>query len=117
MWSSLRKIRLTLRLKLMSKKNALACCLQNQDFRIQANASKEILKLARSTEEIEGGFRFSFDASSNSLRLLCELIDAERQCCPFLIFTLEVPAHQNAFVLRIAGPSGTVEFIRSHFLT
>jgi hypothetical protein len=101
----------------MSKKNALACCLQNQDFRIQANASKEILKLARSTEEIEGGFRFSFDASSNSLRLLCELIDAERQCCPFLIFTLEVPAHQNAFVLRIAGPSGTVEFIRSHFLT
>jgi hypothetical protein len=117
MWSSLRKIRLTLRLKLMSKKNALACCLQNQDFRIQANASKEILKLARSTEEIEGGFRFSFDASSNSLRLLCELIDAERQCCPFLIFTLEVPAHQNAFVLRIAGPSGTVEFIRSHFIT
>jgi hypothetical protein len=117
MWSSLQKDTPDIKAETMSKKNALACCLQNQDFRIQANASKEILKLARSTEEIDGGFRFSFDASSNSLRLLCELIDAERQCCPFLIFTLEVPAHQNAFVLRIAGPSGTVEFIRSHFLT
>jgi hypothetical protein len=97
----------------MTTKNALACYLQNQDFWAQANASREILKLARSTEEIEGGFRFSFNASSNSLKLLCELIDAERQCCPFLIFTLEVPAQQNSFVLRIAGPAGTVEFIRS----
>jgi len=97
----------------MSTKNALACCLQSQDFRAQANASREILKLARSTKEIDAGFRFSFDASSNNLKLLFELIDAERQCCPFLIFTLEVPAQQNSFVFRIIGPSGSVEFIRS----
>ena len=32
---------------------------------------------------------------------MVELIDAERQCCPFLTFVLQVPAHKNALILEI----------------
>ena len=40
----------------------------------------------------------------SGLYQLAELIDAERQCCPFLTFVLRVPAHKNALILEINGP-------------
>jgi hypothetical protein len=39
------------------------------------------------------------------MRQLAELIDAERECCPFLTFVLQVPAHKNALVMAITPQS------------
>jgi hypothetical protein len=47
---------------------------------------------------------------------LAELIDAERQCCPFLTFVLQVPAHKNALVLEIKRPEGAKRLIRAELL-
>jgi hypothetical protein len=41
------------------------------------------------------------EASSERLHQLAELIDAERQCCPFLRFVLQVPDNKNALILEI----------------
>ena len=47
---------------------------------------------------------------------LAVLIDAERQCCPFLTFVLQVPARKNALVLEIKGPEGAKRLIRAELL-
>ena len=52
----------------------------------------------------------------NNRAQLAVLIDAERQCCPFLTFVLQVPAHKNALVLEIKGPEGAKRLIRAELL-
>ena len=53
---------------------------------------------------------------SEGLHQLTELIDAERQCCPFLTFVLQVPAHKNALILEIKRPEGAKRLIRAELL-
>ncbi len=52
----------------------------------------------------------------DEFRGLCARIDAERQCCPFLTFVLQVPAHENALILEIKGPEGAKRLIRAPLL-
>ena len=62
--------------------------------------------------------RFHFEASSERLHQLAEFIDAERQCCPFLTFVLQVPAHknENVLTLEIKGSKGAKRLIRAELL-
>ena len=78
--------------------------------------SRRILRSAQARDELHGGYAFQFEASSERLHQLAELIDAERQCCPFLTFVLQVPAHKNALILEIKGPEGTKRLIRAELL-
>jgi hypothetical protein len=79
-------------------------------------ASGKVLRSAQARDELSDGFAFKFEASSDRLQQLAELIDAERQCCPFLTFVLQVPAHKNALVLEIKGPEGAKGLIRAELL-
>jgi hypothetical protein len=56
---------------------------------------------AQARDELRGGYAFQFEAFSERLHQLAELVDAERQYCPFLTFVLQAPAHKNALVLQI----------------
>ena len=61
------------------------------------------------------GMEFARECSER-LHQLTELIDAERQCCPFLTLVLQVPAHKNALILEIKGPEGAKRLIRAELL-
>jgi hypothetical protein len=92
------------------------CRLGGAEFRDRVTASRKVLRSAQARDELCGGYAFQFEASSERLHQLAELIDAERQCCPFLAFVLQVPAHKNALILEIKGPEGTKRLIRSELL-
>ena len=93
-----------------------SCRLVGAEFRDRVTASGKVLRSAQARDELSGGFAFKFEASSDRLHQLAELIDAERQCCPFLTFVLQVPAHKNALVLEIKGPEGAKALIRAELL-
>ena len=77
------------------------CRLAGAEFRDRVTASRKVLRSAQAHNELCSGYTFQFEASSERLHQLAELIDAERQCCPFLRFVLQVPAHKNALILEI----------------
>jgi hypothetical protein len=92
------------------------CRLAGADFRDRVTESRRVLRSAQVREELRDGYAFQFETSSNRLHQLVERIDAERQCCPFLTFVLQVPADNNAFVLEIKGPEGAKRLIRAELL-
>ncbi len=75
-------------------------------------ASRRVLHSAQARDELSGGYALQFDDSSERLHQLAELIGAERQCCSFLTFVLQVPAHKNALILEIKEPEGAKRLIR-----
>ena len=93
------------------------CRLAGAEFRDRVTASRKVLRSTQSRNELRGGYLFEFEASSERLHQLAELIDAERQCCPFLTFTLAVPAQGRPFRLEITGPDGAKGFIRTELLS
>ncbi len=66
-----------------------------------------------SVDEIAGGYSYSFSASR--FRELADMIDLERQCCPFLKFKLAVAAGNEPLKLEVTGPAGTKEFLAQTF--
>jgi hypothetical protein len=64
---------------------------------------------AQSREETPTGMRVRLPA--DSLSAICEVVDAERQCCRFLRFDITVEADGGPIWLEVAGPPGTREFL------
>jgi len=76
------------------------------DFRA---AQREARELTDATGE---GYAFRFTLSGAQLAALAELIELERQCCPFLHFRLTVEPAGGPVWLTLTGPAGTREFLR-----
>jgi hypothetical protein len=70
---------------------------------------------ALACEATEGGYRLTFGASSDILRAITDVIDAERQCCRWLSFALTVPASGGPVTLMLTGPPGAREFLDALF--
>jgi hypothetical protein len=67
------------------------------------------------SEELDNGTRFRFLLGDSTLTDLAEIITLERDCCPFLSFSLAVNAGGNTVSLEMTGPGETKEIIRSLF--
>jgi hypothetical protein len=61
------------------------------------------------------GYRLTFDASSETLRQVAAVIDAERQCCRWLRFELDVQPDEGPIVLTLRGPEGATAFLTALF--
>jgi hypothetical protein len=59
------------------------------------------------------GYRLTFAASSETLNAIVRVIDAERQCCRWLHFTLEIPPSGDPFVLTLSAPPEGREFLEA----
>jgi hypothetical protein len=66
-------------------------------------------------KELADGFAYSFSAEGNRFKELADMIDLERQCCPFLQFCVTVAAGNGPLTLEITGPEGTKDFLLSTF--
>ena len=58
---------------------------------------------------LPGGLAYSFGVAR--LTEVARFIDNERRCCPFLDFTLRLPAGATLVSLEITGPPGTRTFL------
>jgi hypothetical protein len=67
--------------------------------------------LSHNTLKIDGGYRLEFTPGGETLSLIAQMIDAERQCCRFLRFDLTVEPDCGLISLQLTGPSGTQEFL------
>ena len=64
-------------------------------------------------EELQDGYAFHIPGDGERIRQLAELIVAERECCPFLVFEVSALPNLGPVTVRVSGPAGTKEFLSS----
>ena len=67
-------------------------------------------------EELQEGYAFRLGGDGKLIGLLAELLVAERECCPFLTFEVVALPNKGPVIVRVTGPAGTKDFVRSVFM-
>jgi hypothetical protein len=65
--------------------------------------------------ETEDGYSYRFPSDGDWITDLAKLVTLERQCCPFLQFTINVEPGNGPVWLEMKGSKGTKEFLASLF--
>ena len=98
----------------MPDDNAVACCLSDAELRQrEATLLAQFKSALTASEEVPDGYAFRTPGENRWLALVADLIIAKRECCPFLTFELTTEPKMGALTIRITGPEGTNEFLRS----
>ena len=91
----------------------VACCLSDAELQKREATLLAQFKSALNTEELPDGYVFRLPGGQRWLPLVADLIIAERECCPFLTFQLTAESNMGALTIRITGPDGAKEFLKS----
>jgi hypothetical protein len=65
------------------------------------------------TEELPNGCAFSVPGDRKRVAITAEMIVAERECCPFLTFELVAQPNMGPIIVRVTGPAGTKDFLKT----
>ncbi|MBL8167428.1 MAG: hypothetical protein JNJ50_04710 [Acidobacteria bacterium] len=76
---------------------------------------RELTILAQEITALDAGYKLRFAPDGGLLPRLAEFVEQERQCCPFLQFTLTVESAAGSIYLTITGPEGTNAFLEDAF--
>jgi hypothetical protein len=74
-----------------------------------------LVERAVERQPLSDGYRLRFSSDGDVLALMTRTIDAERQCCRFLRFTMTVEPADGPITLDLVGPAGTREFLTAMF--
>jgi hypothetical protein len=92
----------------------IACSLTTAEFRDrEATLLAQFKSAVVETEELQDGYAFSLPGDIESIELAGKLIMAERECCPFLAFALIAQPNTGPVIVRVTGPNGAKEFLRT----
>jgi hypothetical protein len=95
----------------------LACSLTTTELRDREGALFARFRSAViETEELQGGYAFRLPGDAQWIGLIAELIVTERECCPFLAFEVATLPNMGPIIVRMIGPAGTKEFLRTILL-
>ena len=72
---------------------------------------KILRKKAASEFGFLSAFRFHFAPADGLVPAIAAMIDAERQCCRFLRFSLTAEPGEGSLTLDVTGPAGTADFL------
>jgi hypothetical protein len=98
----------------MADEIPVACCLSNEELRTrEATLLAQFKSALLTTEEFADGYLFRIPGDKKWLAVAAELIAAERECCPFLRFELTAEPAMGPVTVRMTGPAGTKEFLKS----
>ncbi len=101
-------------MKQESRDFAVACCLTDSEFRKrEATLLAQFRSAVVATEELPDGYVFHVPGDKKSLGVVWEAIVAERECCPFLTFELTAQPNMGPVSVRVTGPAGTKEFLKT----
>jgi len=101
----------------MADEIPVACCLSNEELRTREATLLAPFKSALlTTEELAEGYLFRMPGDKKCFAVATELIAAERECCPFLRFELAAEPAMGPVTVRMTGPAGTKEFLKSILL-
>ena len=92
----------------------IACSLTTTELRDrEATLLAQFKSAVVETEELQDGYAFRLPNDGESIPLAANLIMAERECCPFLAFNLVAQPNKGPVIVRVTGPTGTKEFLRT----
>jgi len=101
----------------MADEIPVACCLSNEELRTrEATLLAQFKSALLTTEALADGYLFRVPGDKKCLAVAAELIAAERECCPFLRFELTAEPAMGPVTVRMTGPAGTKEFLKSILL-
>jgi hypothetical protein len=99
-----------------SENTPIACSLTTPEFRDrEATILAEFRSGVMETDELQEGYVFRLPGDARWIRLVAELMVAERECCPFLAFEMSLVPHAGSMMVRVTGHAGTKEFMRNVF--
>jgi len=94
----------------------IACTLSPAALKARRNnVLNQLVNRAQEIQERPDGCRLRFTPDTGILEEIARTIDAERECCRFLQFTLTVEAANGPITLDLSGPPGTREFLAGLF--
>jgi len=92
----------------------VACCLSTAEFRErEATLLAHFRSALIETDELPDGYAFRLPGDGKWIAVVAELIVAERECCPFLTFELAAHPNRGPVIVRVTGPAGTKDFLRT----
>ena len=98
---------------MIDKTDGIACNLDSLErARRKAWITDELLSRANYVEDVADGLVLRFDDPEVHTAMVLEFVEAERQCCPFITFTLRYHAHHGPLTLTLAGSPEAKAFIR-----
>ena len=98
----------------MPEELPVACRLSTQELRSREATLLAEFKTALITiQELADGYLFQVRDDQRGIAIAADLIAAERECCPFLRFELAAEPNMGQVTVRMTGPSGTKEFLKS----
>jgi hypothetical protein len=91
---------------------AVACSLTTPELRARRAAVLTFVRAHLSERrDLPNGMGLRVPADSSVIARVAELMDAERQCCPFLELRLTVTPDRGPVWLELTGPAGTRDFL------
>ena len=92
----------------------IACSLTTVELRDrEATLFAQFRSAVIETEELQEGYAFRLPGDGEWIGLIAELIVAERECCPFLAFEMAALPNMGPVIVRVIGPAGAKEFLRT----
>jgi hypothetical protein len=92
----------------------VACCLTSAELRErEATLLAQFRSAVIETEELPHGYAFRVPGDGKWIEITAKMIVAERECCPFLTFELVAQPNMGPVIVRVAGPAGTKEFLKT----
>src|SRR5438876_9292263 len=94
----------------------IACTLTEPELRQRRRTIVEALrKMQVIVTELPDGYAYNFAATSEALTQVAQLVDMERQCCPFLSFNIIVEAQKAPMRLEVTGAAEAKKVIAQFF--
>ena len=94
----------------------IACSLTNSELqKRRRGVLHTVLSAVDEVRELENGYAYRFTSEGERLSELAQLVDLERQCCPFLRFCLTIEPDNGPIWLEMTGPEGAKEFLATTF--
>jgi hypothetical protein len=92
----------------------IACCLTTAELRERAaSLHAQFRSAVIEIEELPDGYVFRIPGDRKYVAAACELIMAERECCPFFTFELTAQPDRGPVNIRVTGPEGTKDFLKT----
>lgn len=96
----------------------IACCLTSAELhQCETTLLAQFRSAVIGTEELRDGYAFRVPGDGKWIAIAAKMIVAERECCPFLTFEFVAQAGMGLVIVRVTGPAGTKDFLKTVLLS
>lgn len=91
----------------------IACTLNASQRYARESLIRELFQAAEQIRSFDQGIEARFSGDSVWLRKITDVAVIERECCQFLRFEITAEPELGPIVLRVTGPTGTGDFLKT----